>query len=109
MPDRHQKLRERFRSSQPRRFQLKPDSADLKSPRNVAHRSWRCPARDGRASISLTDLGRLGTSAHSSSGGCNMVTNRALLVTINNYGSLQNNLASCMEDAVRLWSRLEER
>jgi hypothetical protein len=109
MPDRHQKLRERFRSSQPGRFQLKPDSANLKSPRNVAHRSWRCPARDGRASISLTDLGRLGTSALFSTGGCNMATNRALLVAINNYGSQQNNLPSCLEDAARFRSLLEER
>ena len=38
-----------------------------------------------------------------------MATNRALLVAINNYGSQQNNLPSCLEDAARFRSLLEER
>ena len=38
-----------------------------------------------------------------------MASNRALLVAINNYGSQQNNLPSCLEDAARFRSLLEER
>ena len=38
-----------------------------------------------------------------------MATNCALLVAINNYGSQQNNLPSCLEDASRFRSLLEER
>lgn len=33
-----------------------------------------------------------------------MATTRALLVAINNYGSQQNNLPSCLEDAHRFRS-----
>ena len=38
-----------------------------------------------------------------------MASNRALLVAINNYGSQQNNLPSCLEDANRFRSLLAER
>ena len=38
-----------------------------------------------------------------------MASNRALLVAINDYGSQQNNLPSCLEDASHFRSLLEER
>jgi Caspase domain len=38
-----------------------------------------------------------------------MASNRALLVAINDYGSQQNNLPSCLEDASQFRSLLEER
>jgi hypothetical protein len=38
-----------------------------------------------------------------------MASKRALLVAINDYGSQQNNLPSCLEDATRFRSLLSER